>query len=886
MGILDHIGTGEFTIPDRLDPARTDLRDEFMADPLGFHSPELQLALGAMRSSQDLPRWVLVTTERGQSWLLAEAGPRGEPLRILPEPVFTDLADAERYVFDLRWQALTSADPAARARADAAALPLAATEPPLIKRITGYCDPLSAAPGEEVRFYVSCAPGTGRPGAAQPRAAEPEAGRADAGQYRAELVRPRAGAPGWEDRGPDCTVVASPFEGSYAGRHQEIHPGSYVVIPGVADVLRAGQRTLVVLVQPTHVAGGQQVILSCGDPWAGGGLALILDSELRPALVRGDTPDQPLTCPDALQLGAWSVLSLTLGGPAPDRLTAGSLDQDPAAWRTVVGAPGSARSAAPERASLVLGAVRAASGVTRLHYTGRLEAPMITTGATSPAAVRRLVHAGPAAAVRDQAAQDTVAAWDFSVGIDGWDIADRGPRELHGTLHNLPMRAVRGSRWTGRATDWQEAPEEYAALHFLADALEDCNWSSDFSYQVPADAPSGYYAVRITSDGHEEFIPFFVRPARPAAPAAGGPAARVLLIAPSATYASYGNSRFWWENPVQEMVQDRLVEIGPEEQYLIAHPELAASSYDCHLDGTDVCYASRRRPNLNMRPGHVRSEGYTSDLYLVAWLDRLGIGYDVATDEDVHVAGRELLDAYPVVLTGTHPEYMSARMFDAVGGWVTDGGRLMYLGGNGFSMNVTFSAERPWIMENRRVELWERDAEVQRAEARNATDGVRGGYFSASGREPARLTGVESATMGFDHSYPYVLGEDASRPEAAFIFEGVDATVIGDFGALGGGVVGQEWDNAAGHEFGPEHLILASSREHTLVPPMFGAVRPDYHADLVLYQRGAGAAFSVSSMAWCGALSHHDYANEIERITRNVLRRFLDPAPLPSRENP
>jgi N,N-dimethylformamidase len=92
----------------------------------------------------------------------------------------------------------------------------------------------------------------------------------------------------------------------------------------------------------------------------------------------------------------------------------------------------------------------------------------------------------------------------------------------------------------------------------------------------------------------------------------------VLLIAPTATYAAYGNSRFWWENPIQEMVQDRLVEIGAEEQYLIVHPELGASSYDCHLDGTDVCYVSRRRPNLNMRPGHVRREGYTSDLDLVA----------------------------------------------------------------------------------------------------------------------------------------------------------------------------------------------------------------------------------------------------------------------------
>ena len=31
MGILDRVGTGEYQVPDQIDPARTDLRDEFMA---------------------------------------------------------------------------------------------------------------------------------------------------------------------------------------------------------------------------------------------------------------------------------------------------------------------------------------------------------------------------------------------------------------------------------------------------------------------------------------------------------------------------------------------------------------------------------------------------------------------------------------------------------------------------------------------------------------------------------------------------------------------------------------------------------------------------------------------------------------------------------------
>jgi ribosomal protein L39E len=113
MGMLDRVGTGEYAIPERIDPLRTELRDEFMADPYAVHSVELQLPLAAMRSNRHVPRWILLTKEPGRSWLLAEAPKRrGEPPRIAPDLVFTDQADAERYVFGLRWQALTGEEPA------------------------------------------------------------------------------------------------------------------------------------------------------------------------------------------------------------------------------------------------------------------------------------------------------------------------------------------------------------------------------------------------------------------------------------------------------------------------------------------------------------------------------------------------------------------------------------------------------------------------------------------------------------------------------------------------------------------------------------------------------------------------------------------------------
>ncbi len=40
-----------------------------------------------------------------------------------------------------------------------------------------------------------------------------------------------------------------------------------------------------------------------------------------------------------------------------------------------------------------------------------------------------------------------------------------------------------------------------------------------------------------------------------------------------------------------------------------------------------------------------------------------------------------------------------------------------------------------------------------------------------------------------------------------------------------------------------------------------------------------GAVFSASSISWAGSLSWNGFDNNVSKITDNVLRRFLDPAP-------
>ena len=63
-----------------------------------------------------------------------------------------------------------------------------------------------------------------------------------------------------------------------------------------------------------------------------------------------------------------------------------------------------------------------------------------------------------------------------------------------------------------------------------------------------------------------------------------------------------------------------------------------------------------------------------------------------------------LLAGYKCVLTGSHPEYHTPQTLDALGAYIGQGGRLCYLGGNGFYWRIAVSDAIPDVLEVRRAE--------------------------------------------------------------------------------------------------------------------------------------------------------------------------------------
>ncbi len=368
--------------------------------------------------------------------------------------------------------------------------------------------------------------------------------------------------------------------------------------------------------------------------------------------------------------------------------------------------------------------------------------------------------------------------------------------------------------------------------------------------------------------------------------------ARAAFLASTATYLCYSNYRMRMRPGPAELFIGALPIVDTTDLLLMHHPELGASTYDTHSDGSGVCHVSRLRPIVNVRPTG-RLWNLFLDLCLLDWLEAHEQRYDVITDDDLHTEGLPLLDGYSVVLTGCHPEYVSREMMEALAAYLGRGGRLMYMGGNGFYWRVSYPRAHPGMIEMRRAEDGTRAWVESVGEYYHGSTGEYGGLWRRQGRAPNTLVGVGFVAQGFDRSSYYRRTAASRDPRARFIFDGVQDEVLGDFGVAWGGAAGLELD-AFNPALGspPWALVVASSEDHSNAFQLVneeinvsfagadGRFSPAVRADMVFYEHpGGGAVFSTGSIAYVGSLAHKGYDNNISRLTLNVLRRFLDPAP-------
>ena len=310
--------------------------------------------------------------------------------------------------------------------------------------------------------------------------------------------------------------------------------------------------------------------------------------------------------------------------------------------------------------------------------------------------------------------------------------------------------------------------------------------------RIPQNLPSGLYAARLTAAGEEDHIPFAVRPALGATPA------KLAFLIPTASYLAYANEHMALDSAFAERVHDHVPVFGPNDMLVAARRELGNSLYDRHSDGSPVLCSSRRRPILNMRPkyqswlGGGRGSGLwqlNADTHLLAWLTHENIPFDCITDEDLDREGAAALAGTACLMIGTHPEYWSTAMRDALDAFRGSGGRTMYMGGNGLYWRIAYHGSGSGTIEVRRGE-----GGTGPGETHHAFSGEYGGLWRRIGRPPNQAVGVGFAGQGFDICSYFRRQPGSYDPRAAFLFENVPEEIIGDFGMIGGGAAGIELD--------------------------------------------------------------------------------------------
>ncbi len=718
--------------------------------------------------------------------------------------------------------------------------------------LRAYLDPISVGPGDRVQVMVST----------------------DAPTYRAEVVRLLHGDPNPE--GPGVLEQAMDWldpQEPHPGQEQPLRLGSWIELPA-ADPWPASF-SLTAWVYPTAHTGRLQVIASWADD-NNEVLRLEIGEDwcLHGALRVGETVHR-VSAPAEIRPRRWHFLGISYDSET--RLLGTFSAARGASIFAVNRVPVLDSTVEPAAGPLLIGAQRC-EGATLNAFNGKVGGVSLYNSALDDIDLTDLKNGAPPRGPRCE------GAWDYSREIYGNRIVDVSGRGRHGVACNGPTRGVTGPNWRGsNDTVYAAAPEQYDAVHLHEDDLKDANWTPTCDFNIPAEARSGIYAVQIRAGLDSETLSFVVRVGE----VEEVERAEILFVVPTFTWLAYAN-------------------FDASDKH-----DIGLSLYDNHSDGTANYYATWRKPTSSTRPDlyfeaeegggaapklDPTSQGMEekathlvmADLYIIHWLEHLGVTYHVIADDDLHRRGTEALLPYAVVVSAGHHEYWTPQMLDAMDTYLEAGGHLQYMSGNGLYWATSLHPQHPHLMEVRR-RGGTATSEAEAGELQHSSTGLLGGTWSDQGRAPQQLVGVGMAGQGFSQAPGFHRLTDSYDPRAEFIFEGVGVNeVIGDFGLNLRGAGGFEFDRIDRAEGTPSDALLLAS---TIGPPETyyramehgvgrGPHDPLVRGDMTYFERGCGGAvFSVGSITWSGSLSYRDYENNVARISTNVLCDFVRRGP-------
>ena len=699
--------------------------------------------------------------------------------------------------------------------------------------LLGYADKLSVRQGETVSFKVSST---------------------SKKTFKAFLKRSISADPNPKGIGIIEKDASKYFKtSSYKSRVQTFNPGSYAITKNSVKISIKKNLTFSVIIFPTLSSTKEQIILALDN------LEIYINSNGSSAVRVGDNS---ISIKEPLILRSWYKIEVKISLNGKVFISQKNLKNKNEKKKISIGKLSLKK--------VISGKISLAAVVSKImaynHFNGKIESPKINVDGKK------------------------VGEWDLSKNTSSTTVESiNGPKLI---LKNFPTRAVTGSKWDSSEMNWQHKPDHYAAIHFHEDDIYDFEWETDFKFTIPKNMPSGIYLMKISCEGYEDSMPFFV------APELGKTKTKICVLVSTFTYAIYGNHarvdyKKSWLNRINEW---NAYPYNPAN-----YKEYGLSTYNYHSDGSGICHASHLRPLFNLRPGYLTFGGskspcsglrhFQADSHLISWLHNKEFDYEIITDEQLHEDGYKAIKKYKTIITGSHPEYHTKETLDALRDFRDNGGSLNYLGGNGFYWRIAIHKENKNLLEIRRPEGGIRAWASEPGEAYNAFDGTYGGLWRRSGRAPQELVGVGFTAQGNFYGHPYV--RKCFDKKFDWVFKGIKGNKIGDFGFSGNGAAGFELDHIDSHLTSIKDITLLAQSKASKDPEENFILVPEsqlthlsnikhlpnediLQADMVYFTvPGGGSVFSTGSITFCGSLPWNKFNNEVSTLLKNVISKSI-----------
>ena len=329
--------------------------------------------------------------------------------------------------------------------------------------------------------------------------------------------------------------------GTYKGRKQVIHAGSFVEIPHSDRLNGIQDFTVQAFIWPTTPDKGRQAIVSKWDAAKNRGATLSIadgNDGIALTLANGKSKSETFSTGKPLLAHEWYFVAASWNAAKktvtlvqqPLHHYAGTRDSATRTFKSKLA------RIEPNDSPITIAAEfkRFDKGRTVCvdHFNGKIDSPRIASKALSIAEMEALKSPGA------KSEPFVAAAWDFSADVKDTKVADLSGNNLHGEIVNMPARGMTGWNWSGDEMCWRHAEDEYGAIHFHDDDLYDSGWQVDFSLTVPNHLESGLYAARLRCGKaieEEDYVPFAILPPR------GKATAKICFLLPTASYMAYAN---------------------------------------------------------------------------------------------------------------------------------------------------------------------------------------------------------------------------------------------------------------------------------------------------------------------------------------------------------